>query len=107
QSSLIALDHSPESCKEPLAPGATVPTCDVESLAVEQIVLECLPQLRAEIRADNEKIHFVIQAERAMVDVGGSYKGPALIHDKHFRVHHVGGVLENLNACFQKTAVPA
>ena len=103
----MALDHSPEGCKESLAQRAPTPTRDVESLAVEQIVLECLPQLRAEIRADNEKVHFVIQTERAMVNVGGPHERPATIHDEHFRVHHVGGVLVDVDACFQKTAVPA
>lgn len=103
----MALDHSPEACKEPFAPRATAPSRDVQSLAVEQIVFEGLPQLPAEIRAHNEKVHLVIQTERAMVNVGGPYERPASIHDQHFRVHHVGGVLENLDTCFQKTAVPA
>jgi hypothetical protein len=103
----MALDHSAEGCKEALAPRATVPTRDVQSLAVEQIVLERLSQLCAEIFAENDKVHFVIQTERAVVDVGGPYERPASIHEKNFRVHHVGGVLPNRDAFLQKTAVSA
>jgi hypothetical protein len=81
----MAFDRSPEGCKQPLA-RAPAPTRHVQRLAREQIVLEGLQELRAEFRADDEKVHFVLQTERAMVNVGGPHERPASIYALELRL---------------------
>src|SRR5207248_10327862 len=71
------------------------------------VVCEILSESRGHLRIEHSEVDFVIDAERAVVEVGGSDHAPYAIDNGDLGVNHGRFIFIDLSSAFQQIAVSA
>ena len=72
-----------------------------------RVIYESSGEFRGDLRIEHGEVDFVIDAERAVVEVGGSDHAPYAIDDGDLGMNHGRFIFIDLSSGFQQIAVSA
>src|SRR5687768_12073372 len=104
RASLMPLDHPPQRLHQLFRDRPATPFFKSDLLALREVALEILAQPVRQRGALSRQVYLIIQAERAVVEVGRADDAPDLIDDQDLRVVHCRSVFRDLDAAFEEVS---
>src|SRR6185312_15108600 len=94
-----------QQLRSPLDERSMLPFVERNAAALVDVVGHITLQLTGEVGIANGEVDLIVDAEGAVVEVGGADHGPEVIYTEYLGMDHGGLVLVDFSACLQKWAI--